>query len=138
MSPEDFADSIAAKVRNLEAAMADGRTEFARLRSEFDGMRGEVRDLKDMVHRLGQLSTQLALNTQRLEQLDGDMGEIRDEFRSRTDKLQTAVELARDETRAIDASRLKERKEDRKWLVITSIMSAGLIISAMGLFFGLQ
>lgn len=127
MSPDD----LESRLRAVEGSVRvlDGRVET---------LNNRLDTLGRLLDSLTPLRTEMALNTRQLQELDSDMGEIRDEFRERTDRLQSSIEAERDERRRVERERTTERKEDRKWLVIAMIMSAGLIISAMAFFYGLQ
>lgn len=95
-------------------------------------LEGDVANLKEVVNTLAPLTAQTAVLTQKIVDLDDDMGDIRDEFRLRVEKLQTTVEHDRDDRRRDAATQALERKRDRHWAVGAIMTATALIIAATG------
>jgi len=101
LTPEQLREDLSTRVRALETRMSEVQSEQAASRTEIDAMRREIGDLRSLLQTLLPVSERTAVLVEQNSTLEKDMARVEKKFDDRWDKLETAQEASRKDSRGL-------------------------------------
>lgn len=108
----------------------------SRLDDRFETVTGELRALRDVPTKLGEMKGDVKRVQSDTNALHSSLRELTEDFAAYVEKQQKAHEADRKEREQLHEAQRLERKSDRRWIVGAVFTAAGLIIAAVGLLAG--